>query len=143
MAGSMPFLDQFVAGAPLPALRAAGLERYRATGLPGPALEAWKYTSLEALAQLGLAPAAAAPTPRVAVPEAAIATLDGYRAVLVNGSFAPALSTLDGLPRGATVESLAALIARDPAAAEAALGAPPDAPPLVALNTALDRKSVV
>jgi len=122
-------------GARLRGLRAAGLERFRAAGLPTPAVEAWKYTNLDALQALGLAPAPAPTTP-VRVPETEIAALDGYRAVLVNGRFAPDLSALDGLPRGATVESLAALSARDPAALEAELGPAPEALPLVALNTA-------
>ncbi|MBI3515596.1 MAG: Fe-S cluster assembly protein SufD [Proteobacteria bacterium] len=136
MAGDAPFVDQFSAAAPLPALRAGGLARYRAAGLPGPAIEAWKYTSLDALTKLGLLPAGGAPTTLEALPEAALLAVDGYRAVFVNGRFVPAFSALDGLPKGAVVESLAAHIARDPAAAEAALAGADDGTPLVALNTA-------
>jgi Fe-S cluster assembly protein SufD len=143
MAEAVPFVDQFAAVEPmlgasdtLHALRANGLARYRAAGLPTPAVEAWKYTSLAPLAGLGLAQAAAAPVAPVAVPEAAIAAVDGYRVVLVNGRFAPTACALDGLPRGITLESLADVIARDPAGVEAALRPVPDAMPLVALNTA-------
>ncbi|MEJ0071035.1 MAG: hypothetical protein WDO24_22450 [Pseudomonadota bacterium] len=56
--------------------------------------------------------------------------------MFVDGRFEAALSTLDGLPKGVTVESLAALIARDPAVAEAELATRDDSLPLVALNTA-------
>jgi Fe-S cluster assembly protein SufD len=127
------FADQPVAVDALQARRVDALARYRAAGLPGPAIEAWKYTSLDRLKQLGLAPSSTAPTVR-ALP-ATIAAVDSYRAVFVGGRFAPALSTVDGLPEGVTVESLATLIARDPKAAETALGAESEAP-LAALNTA-------
>jgi Fe-S cluster assembly protein SufD len=140
MADTPLFSDQPVATDALQARRADALARYRAAGLPGPAVEAWKYTSLEALRQLGLAPRGAAPVVR-AVPER-VAAIDGYRAVFVGGRFAPALSALDGLPQGVTVESLAELIARDPGAAEAALGADADAP-LIALNTAFAADGLV
>jgi Fe-S cluster assembly protein SufD len=70
------------------------------------------------------------------VPAADVAAVEGYRCVFVNGRFDAAQSALDGLPRGVVVENLAALIARDPAAAEAALGAGGDALPMAALNTA-------
>lgn len=150
MAGAAPFVEQFAAvepklGAPqrLHALRAAGLARFRDAGLPTPAVEAWKYTNLEPIAALGLAPAASAPAARVAVPETAVAAVDGYRIVLVNGRVDRSASALDGLPRGVTVESLAELIARDPAAAEAELGSAPDGMPLVALNTAFVDDGVV
>src|SRR5258708_7759419 len=139
---SLPFADQFGAVEPtlggvarLHALRTAGLERYRAAGLPGPAVEAWKYTNLDALTQLGLAPVAGAPPALAALPEHAIAAIDGYRAVFVDGRFDAARSALDWLPKGVTVESLAALIARDPAAAEAELATDGENLPLVALNT--------
>jgi len=150
MASTGAFVEQFAAVEPtlggstgLHALRAVGLARFRAAGLPTPAVEAWKYTNLEPLAALGLAPAATAPGASTRVPEAAVAAVDGHRIVLVDGRVDRAQSALDGLPRGVTVESLAALIARDPAAAEAELGPVPDGLPLVALNTAFVGDGVV
>ena len=142
MGDAVPFVDQSLPADRLRlGVRAGALARYRATGLPTPAVEAWKYTNLEALTRLGLAPAAVAPAPLAALPNE-IAAVDGYRAVFVDGRFDPALSVLGGLPKGVVVESLAALIARDPAAAEAALDEP-DAPPLVALNTAFAADGLV
>ena len=140
MADVPPFADLPVAADALHGRRAEALARYRAAGLPGPAIEAWKYTNLDGLKQLGLAPSGSVPSLQ-ALPET-VAALDGYRAVFVGGRFAPALSALDGLPRGVTAESLAALMARDPAAAAAALGEPGDAP-LIALNTAFAADGLV
>ena len=139
MAHPVPFIDDTLPGS-LPAVRAAALKRWRDTGLPGPAVEAWKYTNLETLGQMGLVAAAGTVTARV--PEADVAAVDGYRAVFVNGRFDGAQSRLDGLPRGVTVEPLSALIARDAAAAEAALGAL-DALPMAALNAAFATDGLV
>jgi len=150
MAEPVPFVDQFASAEPmlggaehLHALRTGALARYRAAGLPTRAVEAWKYTGLEGLAALGLVPAATAATPRVSVPEAAIAAVDSHRAVFVNGRFDPAQSRLDALPQGVVVESLAALIARDPVAAERALAGEADGLPLAALNTAFAADGLV
>jgi len=147
---TVPFVDQFAAAeprlgavGPLHALRTAALARYGAQGLPTRAAEAWKYTGLEPLAALGPVAAVSAPAPRARVPEAAIAAIEGHRLVLVNGRVDRALSRLDGLPKGVTVESLADLIARDPAAAACALGDEPEGQPLVALNTAFAADGLV
>jgi Fe-S cluster assembly protein SufD len=149
MADAVPFVDQFAAIEPtlgaveaLHGLRAEALARYRAAGLPTRAVEAWKYTGLEGLAALGVVPVAPAAA-RAHVPEAAIAAVDSFRAVFVNGRFDPAQSRLDGMPAGVEVESLAALIARDPAAAERALAGDAEGLPLVALNTAFAADGLV
>jgi Fe-S cluster assembly protein SufD len=148
MTDAVPFVDQFAAAEPtlggaaqLHGLRAGALARYREAGLPTRAIEAWKYTGLEGLAALGAVPAA--PAAALRVPEAAIAAVESYRAVFVNGRFDPAQSRLDGMPAGAAVESLAALIARDPAAAERALMGDADGLPLAALNTAFAADGLV
>ena len=139
MAHPVPFTDAPLPGS-LPAVRAAALKRWRDTGLPGPAVEAWKYTNLATLGQMGLVPAAGATSARV--PEADVAAVDGYRCVFVNGRFDAGQSRLDGLSRGVTVEPLSALIARDDAAAETALGAL-DALPMAALNAAFATDGLV
>lgn len=140
MSAAVPFVDRTPPQDALRDVRAAALARWRDAGLPGPAVEAWKYTNLAPLAALGLAPAPETVAARV--PDADIAAIAGYRAVFVDGRFDPAQSTLDGLPRGVTVETLAALIARDPAAAQAALGTV-DALPMVALNAAFAADGLV
>ncbi len=143
MAGGAPFVDQFarvesaLGGAErLHETRTRGLTRFRKAGLPGPAVEAWKYTNLETLGQLGLVPGVTAPATLTALPAHDLSGLDAYRAVFVNGRFDAALSALDGLPRGVVVENLAAAIARDPAAVAASLPDDGDAMPMAALNTA-------
>jgi Fe-S cluster assembly protein SufD len=142
MAHAVPFVDDRIPGS-LPAVRPAALARWRDAGPPSPAVEAWKYTNLETLAGLGLVPASPHGAAAARLPEAEIVAIDGYRAVFVNGWFDAAQSRLDGLPRGVEVESLAALIARDPAAAEAALGTADDAMPMVALNAAFATDGLV
>ena len=142
MTEAMPFVDDITPGS-LPAVRMTARARWHDGGLPGPAIEAWKYTNLEALAGLGLVQATGHGAVTASVPEAEIAAVDGYRAVFVNGRFDAGQSRLDGLPRGVAVESLAALIARDPAAAEAALGIVEDAMPMIALNTAFAADGLV
>lgn len=120
---SNDFLHRYEASAAtLPgdaAVRAAAAETFRTVGLPGERPrdknEAWKYTSLRALAgtQFG------APKQEVEVILARLKLLDAPRMVFGNGEYRPDLSTV---PVG---EAVAAGLAR------------PDRDPLVALNTML------
>ncbi len=137
-----PFIDDFEAASPSGApwlgdLRRAGFDHYRGLGLPTPRTEAWKYTNLRGLARIGFLPTAA-DTAVTEIPAGVAALNDAYIAVFVNGRFAAALSSLDGLPNGVEAGGLAEKIADDPAALEAELGRIADvaALPLAALNTA-------
>ncbi len=91
----------------LAAGREAALERFGELGFPTRRQEAWRFTNLRPLQAASFGPA---PSSVAVVHE----TLDPYRLkgpghrlvlVLVNGRFAPALSTLGELPAGAWLAS--------------------------------------
>lgn len=84
--------------------RARGLDRLKTSGFPARGNEDWKYTNASKLLSLDYAPADA----RVeALPDAAIA--GATTAVLVNGRFSEALSSLDAVPDGVRVTRFADL----------------------------------
>lgn len=104
------------APAPLTTLRTAGAEAFARLGFPTTRNEDWHYTSVSALAA----------TPFVASSERALGTLDAAALapytfdsawplmVFLNGRFAPALSSLDALPEGVRVMTLAAAAEQEP-----------------------------
>jgi Fe-S cluster assembly protein SufD len=123
----------------LTALRRDAAERYAAAGLPGRRDEYWRYTNLNALVQRNYAMAQPGDVAAAAVvSDTALAGLDGYRVVCVNGRLRPELSQLDGLPPGVRIGSLAPMLAREPQHMERWLGriATLDGMALAALNTA-------
>ena len=128
-------------GARLRSLRRAAAARVHAQGLPTVALEDWKYTGLRALEQSTMR--AATSTDGLSVSQADLSTLDlsttsAHRVVLVNGCFRADLSSLDGLPSGVLIHSLAALLASDPERLAALLETNAEAgSTFQALNTAL------
>lgn len=111
-------------------LRAEAAETFRAQGLPGRRIEAWHYTDLGVLAQLGFTEALTLADEAPALPPARAA----HRAVFVDGRFAPALSQLPG---GATP------LAEALDATEGRLGALAQPLPMVALNTMLFEDGLV
>ena len=130
-------------------LREQAAARFRDLGFPTQRHESWKYTPLKAMKGVSFAPAGgtgqSASLDRVPsllaplLPE----SQPPLRATLVGGAFRPDLSSLDGLPAGAEVEALGALLERDPGVLEswlgriAAEGGDRGDQPLLALNTAL------
>ena len=112
--------------------RREAIDAQRRDGLPGPRVEAWKYTSLRALERRAFdVPPASAEDP------AWVAGIPSPRIAFVNGRFSAALSDLAGLPDGLRVEALSGLLARG-AAAEAFIEAADRADrPFSRLNTAL------
>ena len=143
MAQPAPFLDDFDTVLPgtgtgwLDQLRADAQEAYRKSGLPTPRTEAWKYTNLRRLARTGFVAAETNGTADVsAIPEGIAALEVGHVATFVNGQFAPSLSSLNDLPAGVELASLAAKLSANAASLEGWFGAM-DGLPLVALNTAL------
>lgn len=104
------------APAPLTTLRTAGAEAFARLGFPTTRNEDWHYTSVSALAA----------TPFVASSERALGRLDAAALapytfdsawplmVFLNGRFAPALSSLDALPEGVRVMTLAAAAEQEP-----------------------------
>lgn len=109
-------------------------------GLPGPRSERWKYTSLRALERRSFAVPAAA-----TIDAALLADIPGPRLVFVNGQFDAALSHVDALPAGLSVDAGAA--ADDAVAAEPAVESDGDAGTpgddvFARLNAALARQGV-
>ena len=88
-------------------LREDAFAGFEAKGLPHRRLESWRYTDLRTL--LREARPLAGGTAVTAAVKARLAALklDGLRLVLVDGIFAPELSTLDAIPDGVSVQSLA------------------------------------
>jgi Fe-S cluster assembly protein SufD len=106
-------------------LRADAAERFRAQGLPGRRVEAWRYTDLAPVAALGFTEALTLADEQPDLPPQRAP----HRAVFVDGRFAGGLSAL---PAGVAA-ALSATLAR----AEGRLGALDEPVPMVALNTML------
>ena len=120
-------------------LRAAAAGRVVNDGVPRVRVERWKYTNLAALAQTEFEVAAndAGTALPVALPQFFADGIASHRMVFVNGLFRRELSDLAGLADGATVESLADALARDPDALAASFAQRAARDGLEALNTAL------
>jgi Fe-S cluster assembly protein SufD len=121
-------------------IRAAARSDFESRGLPTLRDEAWRFTSLKALAGTTFAPAPDAPSPldAAAVAACGVAGLDGVRLVFVNGRYVPEASVLDGIPAGVTVCRFADATGPAAAALEAHLArsVASGGDPLAALNTA-------
>ena len=140
-AGSLPGSGR----AWLDRLRAEARAAYREAGLPGPKVEAWRFTNLNRLRRTGFAadalPAATVDT----VPVGNALSVEAHLAVLVNGRFRADLSSLPVAGDGVEVLGFADALRRAPALLESRFGriAPPSGMPLVALNTALASDGLV
>jgi len=117
----------------LDGVRATGRARFEALGLPTRKLEAWRYfptRSLRGLELLARGPEGGGADAGEAALDALDALLGGASlpgvagvAVLVDGHFDRARSSLAGLPDGVRVEGLAAALARDADGLRGHLGA--------------------
>ncbi len=144
------FVEQFnasngaLAGHGLPwldSLRRSGIEQFESLGFPSTHDESWKYTGLWSLGDTkfrtvndGDGDATVDLVPSL------LPTSSGHpRIVFVNGRMRADLSRLDGLPDGATVQSLGEAMASDPDWVGAYLGriGRGDGQSLMALNTAM------
>ncbi|MBD8525942.1 SufB/SufD family protein [Pseudomarimonas arenosa] len=115
--GGLPSQPQALVG-----LRQSALDALIDAGLPGPRSEAWKYTSLRALARHRFQPAAEALAD--AELRALVENIPGPRAVFVNGRFNDALSALEGLPESFEARSMAAALQAGDADAVGAFARP-------------------
>ncbi|CAM5767894.1 Fe-S cluster assembly protein SufD [Bosea minatitlanensis] len=126
------------------ALREQAFAGFEARGLPHRRLESWRYTDLRALLREAR-PLAGAGVATAAV-EARLAALglEGLRLVLVDGIFAPDLSSLDAIPEGVSVQSLAEALAAPREGLDRVLSGPSVAADDAGLmlNTALMRDGV-
>lgn len=109
--------------------REAALDRFAAQGMPHRRVEEWKYTDLRMLMPevhplAGLLPAVAADVSIEAAIGTALAHLDAYRAVFVDGMFRPDLSTVEEAA-GVTFEPLRTMLEQESGAAHALEKFPP------------------
>lgn len=119
-------------------LRHEARRRFEAHGYPTTRVEEWRHTNITSL----VGTAFEAPSPDVRVTPEQIeyyvtCPVAGTRIVFVNGRYAPEYSSLDRLPRGVRVESIASVLEKDPEAMAPWLGALSDTEkhPFSALNT--------
>lgn len=126
------------------ARRQAGAARFEAMGFPTRRDEAWKYTDVRAIARGEFALARDA---EFSPASAAALTLpiDTHRLTFVDGVFAPALSTLDGLPEGVSLQPLSAALVENHEAVGGPLGrlTGVEFSPFSALNTAFMEEGAV
>jgi len=94
----------------LQALRDQSIATFDGTGLPTVRDESWKYTNLNKLRRTGFVPAPLTASSAIdAVPVGSALEIDAYKIVLVNGVVNPALSSLDVLPEGITLDDTSTL----------------------------------
>ncbi|HYF88368.1 Fe-S cluster assembly protein SufD [Azospirillum sp.] len=137
-------LDRMGSGLPgsglswLTDLRTAGRERFAAVGLPTIKNESWRYTNLRDLAKVSFQPAAPAAAAIDLLPTVRAEGQDGPRLVFVDGRFRADLSSVEGLPPGVELLSLAAALTSHAGLLADHIGrlAAADDRPLVALNSA-------
>ena len=101
---------------PLREARRAAFAEFLKQGFPTQRDEEWKYTSLRRLESRAFVPGAHAPVALDAARQP-WASGTGLRIVLVNGHWAPALSSLEAQPPGTTIVTLAEWIKHEPASA--------------------------
>jgi Fe-S cluster assembly protein SufD len=105
--------------------RETALARLLARGLPDRRDENWKYLDWAEIDRREFS-VPALPTAVTALPEAALADLaKGMVVVLIDGCYAPGLSSVDG-GAGVSAVSLASVLQKDPDALAAALSVPGD-----------------
>jgi len=114
-------------------------------GIPRANDEDWRQTNVRPLAPFAATVAAPASVTADVLSTLPYASALPVRAVLVNGRFDETLTSLEALPRGVSVRSLAAVLAESPETLEAYLAqaAPDEKAPFVALNTALFTDGIV
>ena len=101
--------------------RVAAAHQLLAEGFPTTRDEDFRFTNVAPLATKAY-PAADVPPARASLDalraEATVPGLDAHEIVFVNGRFAPELSSIDGIPAGVRLTSLASSIGADPALVE-------------------------
>jgi Fe-S cluster assembly protein SufD len=88
-------------------LREAAIQRFAALGIPTLEDEVWRFTPLGALTQSVFKLGESVKVDAAQVQRFAFAPEDGHRLVFVNGRFAASVSSLQDLPHGTIVGSLA------------------------------------
>ncbi|WP_419307925.1 Fe-S cluster assembly protein SufD [Chromohalobacter israelensis] len=126
------------------ARRQAGAARFEALGFPTKRDEAWKYTDVRRIAEgeFALTDDAELSASRF---EALSMPLDAYRLVFVDGVFSTALSDVEALPEGISIEPLTTAMRTNHEAIGGTIGrlAGVDFSPFTALNVALSEEGAV
>ncbi|MBZ5603062.1 MAG: Fe-S cluster assembly protein SufD [Acidobacteriia bacterium] len=123
----------------LRAIREHAFARFTTLGFPTARQEEWRFTNVSPIAERAFQVAVAGAGVRGGqVAPFGLAAADAVEIVFVNGRFAPGLSTLQALPPGVSVRSLADVLTADSerVAAHLARHAAFDNEPFAALNTA-------
>ncbi len=143
------FKQQTTLPAALASLRDDAFSCFERLGFPTTRLEDWRFTNIAPIAGTTFVAATAVTDYTPADLDALhLPRLGGPELVFVNGTFAPVLSTTDGLPSGVRIRSLATVLAHDHDDAEAValhLGhlARIESQAFTALNTAFLRDGAV
>ena len=142
------FTQETAFPAALASLRDDAFSCFNRLGFPTTRLEEWRFTNVAPIAQTAfVAPPADAGDLRTDLAALHLPQLGGSELVFVNGTFAPELSTTEGLPAGVRTRSLAAALADDDDAGTVAshLGrlARVESQAFTALNTAFLRDGAV
>jgi len=132
---SSALLESIASGFSGDAAHRALLDAALRDGLPGPRSERWKYTSLRALERRSFAAADDAPT----VDDALLADIPAPRLVFVNGHLDAALSRMDALPAGVSLDARADMTWREAHDADTEGTTTPGDDVFMRLNAALAR----
>ena len=130
----------------LASLRDDAFSCFDRLGFPTTRLEEWRFTNVAPIAATTfVAATAGTESTRTELDAQQLPRLGGPELVFVNGRFAPALSTTDGLPAGVRTRSLAAVLADDAETIAPHLGrlARIESQAFTALNTAFLRDGAV
>ena len=119
--------------------REGAMQRFAALGFPTRKQEAWRFTDLQPLQRVPFPPAAGKSKVTAADVAPWLYADAAHRVVLVDGAFAPDLSTIGALPKGAWLGSITQTLRARPELLNAALRETDvlGAQPFVALNAAL------
>jgi Fe-S cluster assembly protein SufD len=117
-------------------LRERGASRFAALGFPTVRQEEWRFTNVAPIADTPFRLAEKTPTNAAELTARVRIGQSAARIVILNGHFAPELSSLDKLPRGLVAGSLANAIAHGRPEVAHLAQTPWEQAPFVALNTA-------
>ncbi len=123
---------------PIDRLRRQAVDRFESLEFPTTADEAWRYTNVAPIVSTSFKQVMSGTPPRLSAKQIKPFTFNGTQLVFVNGQYAPELSSLENLPRGAKAVCLKAAIDSDDDLLSRHLGQHADyeAQPFTALNTA-------
>ena len=119
--------------------RESAMHRFAELGFPTRKQEAWRFTDLQPLQRAAFPPASAVSRVTAAAVAPWLYAGAAHRIVLVDGAFAPELSAIGALPKGAWLAATAETLRTRPELLDAVLRETDalDAQPFVALNVAL------